>query len=105
MNWKNLEKGLCPKCGGGQEKKPTEGLITCIDCDFSIRESKYMDLIKGKNSNAYKKVVNKYKNIKKANKEKKSRLDNARKQQEKEKEFNLKKMKMKNDNIKTNPTS
>lgn len=64
MNWNNLSKGICiNECNEPLEDRG--GIIYCKYCDFKIRRKKYIDLIKGKESSSYKKVVNKFEKIKK----------------------------------------
>ena len=64
MNWNNLSKGICiNECNEPLECKGR--MVYCKYCDFRVRQSKYNDLIKGKESNSYKSVVNKFEKIKK----------------------------------------
>lgn len=59
MNWDNLKRGTCPTCDevlyqpGGREGS----MVECKYCPFKIKLAKYTDLIKGKQSNAYKNRV------------------------------------------------
>ena len=47
MNWNNLSKGICiNECNEPLESKGR--MVYCKYCDFKIRQSKYVDLIKGK---------------------------------------------------------
>lgn len=64
INWNNLSKGLCPKCN--EILKQEESFLIC-ECDFKIGIEKYKDLIKGKKSKPYLRVINKIKKIKKYN--------------------------------------
>ena len=50
MNWNNIKKNKCPKCGRDLVKNET-GLIKCFgntdlkrDCDFHIWESRFKEL-------------------------------------------------------------
>lgn len=64
MNWSNLNKGICiNECNEPLESKGR--MIYCKYCDFKIRQSKYIDLVKGKESKSYKSAVDKFEKIKK----------------------------------------
>lgn len=63
MNWNNLSKGICiNECNEPLEAKGR--MIYCKYCDFKIRQNKYQDLIKGKESKAYKSTVKRFDKIK-----------------------------------------
>lgn len=87
MNWNNLSKGICiNECNEPLENKGR--MVICRYCDFKIRMSKYQDLIKGKESKAYKKATSNFQRIKKY-KDKMSKSIDANRI---ERENNLKRM-------------
>lgn len=64
MNWDNLKKGTCiNECNEPLECRGR--MIYCRYCDFKIRQSRYNDILKGKESKSYKSVLNKFEKIKK----------------------------------------
>jgi hypothetical protein len=63
-------------------------MVYCKYCDFKIRQSKYVDLIKGKESNSYKSAVNKFEKIKKY----KEKIKNAVQINIDERQSNLRRM-------------
>jgi hypothetical protein len=63
MNWNNLSKGICiNECNEPLEVKGR--MIYCKYCDFKIRQNKYQDLIKGKESKSYKQATKRFDKIK-----------------------------------------
>ena len=89
MNWEKLKEGYCPKCEGMLLDK---GRLKCECCDFEIKKGKYFDLIKGKESTAYKKKKKLWENIKRYKANKKIKQQKSTELQNKEKMFNLKRM-------------
>lgn len=55
MDWKILIDGKCPNCRIYLSKKGS--IMQCDKCLFKIREAKFNDLIKGKDSDSYKKKI------------------------------------------------
>lgn len=55
MNWKNLKEYKCPKCGGKLYKgEGRNAKHHCDeDCDFSIDENKYENIINDINKKKY----------------------------------------------------
>lgn len=99
--WKNLHLGLCPKCSGALNEY--SGKMRC-DCGFKIACGKFKDLVKGHESSAYRKVVKKYKAIKKYHKKEKSSLQMAIDKQNQERESNIRRMAVKlSTSSKSNP--
>lgn len=41
MNWNNLKRCKCPKCGGDVEKNLMTDIHHCVDCDFKISHEKF----------------------------------------------------------------
>ena len=89
MNWELLKTGYCPKCEGMLLDK---GVLECEDCDFNIKKAKYFDLIKGKESKAYKKKKQLWQSIKNYKAKKKEKEKSAKEIAQKERMFNLKRM-------------
>ena len=92
--WDNLHKGLCPKCNGVLFDN-TYGFFKCSDCTFKIGSGKFADMVKGKQSTAYRKVLKQRKQAQKFYKKEKTRLGQIIEQQNKERESNLRRMQAK----------
>lgn len=93
MNWDILKEGKCPKCEEYMDKKGR--IIQCKYCEFKIRESKFDDLVKGKESSAYKKKMKTIKGVQKYNLRASNNKENRKDVNEtlaKEKLYNLNKM-------------
>lgn len=92
MKWNNLNIGKCPNEECEEILQETQRKVECKRCMFSMRMSKYLDLIKGKESDAYKKATRKYRDAKKYNEKKKIHQKEIDELYKKEREFNLMKM-------------
>lgn len=92
MDWNKLKQGICPNIECDEILKERFGMVTCGICNFKMRRSKYDDLIKGKESKAYKRKVAMFNGFKKRTK----RIQEAKNKwsilQNKEVEFNRKKI-------------
>lgn len=92
MDWNKLKQGICPNIECDEILKQEYRKVVCSICNFQMRRSKYDDLIKGKESNAYKKKVAKYRNAKATAKKIIERNKKWSNLQNKEVEFNRKKL-------------
>jgi ribosomal protein S4 len=90
MNWDKLKEGFCPKCGGMLSN--VQPIMECEWGDFTIKKEKYLDLIKGKESTAYKKKKKEWEKIKRYKLKKKEKQQKSAELQNKEKLFNLNRM-------------
>lgn len=51
MNWKNLQNGLCPKCGAKLVMGLLDTVYPCTECDFSIGKEKFEYIAYGRGVN------------------------------------------------------
>lgn len=91
MDWNKLKQGICPNIECDEILKQEYRKVVCGICNFQIRRSKYDDLIKGKESNAYKNKVRSLKRIKKIAKKVVTSNKKYQELQRKEIEFNKRK--------------
>lgn len=89
-NWGNLSKGTCINCDEILEEE--NGIVFCKYCSFRISLKKYMDLIKGKESQAYKAKVSRFKKIKKFKEKQKKQIKISNDIQNQERLSNLRRM-------------
>ena len=64
MIWNNLKKGKCPNEDCQELLEERSRTVSCKNCFFEMRMSKYLNVIKGKESTAYKKKVRSFEKIK-----------------------------------------
>lgn len=102
MDWNKLKQGICPNIECDEVLKQEYRKVVCNICNFQMRRSKYDDLIKGKESNAYKRKVAMFNGLKKRAKRIKEKKNKWSILQNKEVEFNRKKLERENEKERRN---